>query len=266
MKTKKIMWTEISIIIYDKNVDNSIYEKAFDIFYKNEKKFSRFDKNSMLSKLNRNKILEVDDDFIKVLKLSKLFYKKTNWYFNPLVNLSSIWYSESFDNKNFYKKETNVDLDFDSIRIVWNKVFLKENQNLDFWGIVKGWTVDLVANFLKNNGIKYFLIDAWWDIYWTSKENDYFYIQVNNTNKILKLKNKAVCTSWTYKRTWQLGGKKYNHIIDPLSNTNNFDIKFISIVTDYTVIWDVYATACIAMGREKSRLFLKKEKIIYFLE
>jgi thiamine biosynthesis lipoprotein ApbE len=108
MVVKKVMWTNVSIDIYDDNFDKNIYDKAFNIFYKNEEKFSRFNENSLLSKLNKEKEYKVDNDFIKVLELSKFFYKKTNWYFNPLVNLSNIWYSESFDKKKFQKKKVKL--------------------------------------------------------------------------------------------------------------------------------------------------------------
>ncbi len=270
MKTKKIMWTDISISIYDDNFDETILDDAFDIFHKNEIIFSRFDKNSLLSKLNKNKILEVNKDFINIFQLSKFFHKKTNWYFNPLINLNNIWYSESFDNKKFYKKESKASLDFDSIKIDWNKISLQENQNLDFGWIVKWWTVDLVANFLKDNWIKYFLIDAWWDISFTSDkwENINIWINnpiINNINKVISSKNKAICTSWIYKRKWQINWKEYNHILDPKTNQNNFDILSITIVSNYCVIGDVYATSCIAMWFEKAKIFLEKEKIKYFI-
>ncbi len=260
-KTKKLMGTFITINIYDKNIkDFSLINKAFDIFKQQEKKFSRFDKNSLLSQLNKKKKLIVDKDFLNILKLSKFFYQKTNWYFNPLVNLSTFGYSQNFEKWIFNKKQTKVDLDLDSIQIDKNKIILKENQNLDFGGIVKWWTVDLVAKFLKQNQIKYFLIDAWWDIYWTSKYQKPFFIKIDNTNNILQLQNKAICTSWIYKRKWKLN-KEYHHILNPKTKKNNFDIKSITIVSDYAIIWDTYATACIAMWEKKAKNFLKKENI-----
>lgn len=260
-KTRFLMWTDVTINIYDENINSEIIDKSFEIFEKNEEIFSRFDKNSMLSQLNKNKSLQVNKDFVKVFNLSKFFYKKTNGYFNPLVNLESIWYVESFEKWSFYKKSTNLDLDFNSIKLEKNKIFLNNNQNLDFGWIVKWRTVDLVANFLEDNWIKHFLIDAWWDIYGTSKNEEAFYIQVYDTNKILKIKNKAICTSWTYKRKWEIDWKKYNHILNPITQTSNFNIKLITIVSDYAVIGDVYATSCIAMWEEKSKIFLEKENL-----
>jgi len=270
MLTKKIMWTNISISIYDDSFDTNILDKAFWIFYKNEKIFSRFDKNSLLSQLNKNKFFKVNEDFIKVVELSKFFYKKTNWYFNPLINLNNIWYTESFDNNKFYKKENKVNLDFDSVKVEWNKVILKENQNLDFGWIVKWWTVDLVANFLKENWIKYFLIDAWWDIYFTSDKWKNINIWINNPinnniDKVISSQDKANCTSWIYKRKWILDNKIYNHILNPKNNKNNFNILSISIVSGYCVLADVYATTCIAMWEKMAKKFLEKECIKYFI-
>jgi thiamine biosynthesis lipoprotein ApbE len=66
------------------------------------------------------------------------------------------------------------------VKVKWDKVILQKWQNIDFWWIVKGWTVDLVSNFLRDSWIKYFLIDAWWDMYFTSENENNINIWILN--------------------------------------------------------------------------------------
>jgi thiamine biosynthesis lipoprotein ApbE len=65
----------------------------------------------------------------------------------------------------------------------------------------------------------------------------------------------AVATSWIYKRKWQLDWKEYNHILNPKTLNNNFDISSITIISSYCVIPDVYDITCISMWKEKSKGF-----------
>jgi len=77
----------------------------------------------------------------------------------------------------------------------------------------------------------------------------------------VELENTAIATSGTYKRKWTIDNQEYTHIINPLSSTNNMEISSITLIAEHCYLADAYATACIAMGVEKSLDFLKKKKI-----
>lgn len=272
-KHQFLMWTDIDIIIVsDKNPIKDIFD-SFWIFYSLEKEFSRFLDDSDLSILNKNKELEVSDRFIEVLNLVKQVYNDSNNFFNPLINLKNIWYSWDFKKQVFEKKLENQNLSLEDISIIWNFVTLKKDQNLDLWWIVKWYWVDLVSDFLKSKWYKDFIVNAWWDIYisWNNYKWNTPVVAVDNpfnTDEIfatLELKDKAVCTSWTYKRKWNIDWENFHHILDPKSNVNNNEIISITLISDKCYIGDSYATSCIAMGIEKSLKFLKKQNIDWFI-
>lgn len=268
-KTQFLMWTDVTITIDSKvNPMDDIYD-ALAIFYSLEKEFSRFSEFSELSLLNKSKELEISNRFIDVLNLSIKIYNDTNFYFNPLVNVSNIWYSSDFWKGIFVKNNEISDLDLDKISIIWNFVSLKENQNLDFWWIVKWYTVDLCTKYLKDKWYDDFIINAGWDIYlsWNNKYWNTPVVAIDspfNRDEIfatLELKDKSISTSWTYKRKWYIENQNYHHIINPLSNTNNNEIISISIIHDKCYLADAYATTCIAMWIEKSMHFLKEKNV-----
>ena len=265
------MWTEIEIIINSDNFPEikilKDIKSAFNIFYDYQNEFSRFDKNSSLSQINKNKSWKVSEIFLEVLELSKEIYKKTNWYFNPLVNIWNIWYSHNFKDYTFIKTNFEENLNLYEIKIVWNNIYLKPNQNFDFWWIVKWLTVDKVWEFLENKNYNDYIINAGWDIFSKSKNCLAIDSPENNWDifALVDIENMALCTSWTYKRKWKINWENFHHILNPKKNINNDEIKSISLIAEKTYIWDAYATACIAMWIEKSLVFLKKEKIIWII-
>ena len=268
-KNQFLMWTDITITVNaNKNPLMDMYD-AFAIFYSFEKEFSRFSENSELSLLNKSREQEVSDRFIDILNLSIKVYHETNHYFNPLINLSNLWYSGDFWKWVFEKSDSIQNLDLDKISIFWNFVSLKENQNLDFWWIVKWYTVDLCSQFLKTKWYNDFIINAGWDIYISGNNNKWKTPVVaigspfNNTDifAIMELKDESISTSWTYKRKWNIDNNNYHHIINPISESNNNEIISVSIIHEKCIFADAYATTCIAMWIEKSLTFLNEKDI-----
>jgi thiamine biosynthesis lipoprotein ApbE len=93
-------------------------------------------------------------EFQEVYTYMQEFYTETEGYFNPLVNVSSIGYDKSFEK--IYKKQEkqqnipqDINTDFSSIKTQGDTIELQIGQNLDFGGIVKGYSVDKVKNFLR---------------------------------------------------------------------------------------------------------------------
>lgn len=268
---KKIMGTEITITIFWEKDWNEDIEKTFNIFYDLEQEFSRFTSESSLSMLNNKRTSEVSDTFIDILNKCKNIYTDTNFYFNPLINLKQLGYSKDFHSNKFIQEDIGlkVNLSFEKVEIHRNKVYLQEGQNLDLGGIVKWYAVDKARQYLDKKWYKNYYIDAWGDIYssWTTDiwkkiciGIDSPYIQWN-IFAIIEGENTAIATSGTYRRKWKINGQEYNHIINPITIDNNNEIISITLVNKECYLADAYATACIAMGLEKTLNFLKKNTI-----
>ncbi len=260
---KYIMGTQIEIMI-EADVDvNKDIQKSFEIFSDFEREFSRFSVNSDLTKLNKQKDCLMSQRFIKILKLAKDIHRETQGYFNPLLDLSIIWYTESFEKQIFQKQEKQINLDLDTVEIQGNKIILQENQNLDLWWIVKWYCVDYVYDFLFKAWYTNFIINAGGDIRIAWKYTLAVDSPMNNWDifALLDIENKAISTSGTYKRKWEIGKQQYHHILSPEKDIAHDDIVSISLISDNCYISDAYATACIAMWYKKASDFLKRQKI-----
>ncbi|MCX6822849.1 MAG: FAD:protein FMN transferase [candidate division SR1 bacterium] len=270
-QTKHLMGTEVTITIFgDKDVHHDI-DKVFQLFQDMETEFSRFQENSSLSKLNEDRTGMVSERFLEVLGLCKTLYTETGGYFNPLINVRQLGYSADFHSHAFKKEDLDleINLDFETVEIVGNQVTLQQGQQLDLGGIVKGYAVDQAKNFLKSIGYTDFIIDAGGDIFCSGLTDTKQKIVVGidspfvsgNLFATLQLQDKAIATSGTYRRKRTIDQESFHHIINPLTSDNPSEIISISLIAEHCYFADAYATACIAMGLEKTLAFLKKQSI-----
>ena len=269
----KKLWTTISITLvfkkYNEEQKQAIWKWIEHILNYIDDTFSRFNENSVLSKLNKNNKYKVDEHFIYLIKKSKELNKHTDWYFNPLVNLKSIWYSKDFYKKDFKIEASDYSVDISNIKIDdENNVFLWENTNIDLWWIAKWYAVDLMAQFLDNFDLNGYIVNAWWDIVlkWFSENNETWVVWIENPFDksllwTLVWTDIAVVTSWYYKRNWEIEDKNYHHIINPKTKENEDSIISITLVWEKCHFVDWLATAICAMWFEKGFEFCKKEHI-----
>lgn len=115
---------------------------------------------------------------------------------------------------------------------------LQPEQSLDFGGIAKGWAVDGASSLLRELGHDRFFVNAGGDIYASgSSENtdDGWVIGIENpfTEEIIAsvtLQDAAIATSGSYKRHWNIGEKRYHHLINPLTGENENTIISVALI------------------------------------
>ena len=276
--TFKALWTICIISIIQENDDwlNKIVNSCYDMIINFENEFSRFKNDSILSKLNIEKKLEVSDDFLNLIIKSREIYSLSKGYFNPLIDVRKIWYSHSFDENKFEILDIKENLDFKNVKNYWNLLEIDENMTIDFWSIAKWFLADKVGNYLKSKWFTNFLVNLWWDIVvsWVNAYNKPWSVWISNPDDIqdiihsVNLTNKSISTSWIYLRNWQINDKTYHHIRNPFSNEQSTKLKSVSIVDYYWYKTDALATAIIAMWYDLALDFCKANKIsfIFVLE
>lgn len=176
------------IILIDSklNKDTEIEIKKICIDFENN--YSRFKPTSLISKYNIDKNIKQTKEFSDLLKFGKELEKVSGGFFNPQIGkqLSKLGYGN-------------------------------RKQGLDFGGYGKGWLINKIAEYLKNNKYECFLINAGGDIFATQKSNSepWNVALEHPTNKELligtiKIKNQSLCGSSPFKRSW----KEHNHLLN----------------------------------------------------
>jgi FAD:protein FMN transferase len=278
----RAMGTEISVeIVLNEKLSEKAAEDAIGkvkiIFQKNEKIFSRFRADSELNMLNNNlgKEAGISKEMFEVLELCLKFNQISTGYFDPRVisNLERIGYDRDFKSNdlnrrgeeaiNFEKIEGDLT---DDILLNFEKKSVTLAKRIDTTGIAKGYTVDEATECLMWAGFENFIIDAGGDMFARGKniEGGSWRIGIEglaDEKLMLKLEKEGIATSGIDRKRWQIGEKKFHHLINPKDPENfSFDIKTVTVIADKTVEADGRAKVLVLMGKAEGLNFANKNK------
>lgn len=131
---------------------------------------------------------------------------------------------------------------------------------IDLSGIAKGYAVDQVAQWLKEQGVENFLLNIGGDLIvrgerqpeqpWrigVETPND----QYQTAHHILPARDIAMATSGDYRNFYMLEGRRMSHTINPVTGTPvEHLLASVTVLHPSTAIADAWATALMVMGPE----------------
>ena len=229
---------------------------------------------SELSKFNNSldRSLVPSGDFRKVCRLALKFYKETEGFFDPriLTNLCNIGYSKDFSKIDLIERNVFCDdrfflKDLDRDLIIKDKnICFKERMDLN--GIVKGFVIELVSQKLSQSW-KNFLVDAGGDIFAAGRNDrsEDWKIELEGfpIDKLcFNLSNEAIATTGISRRKWEIGDKRFHHLINPKNSNNfSFDLRSVSVIANSIIEADVWAKTLFLLGRKKGMDLSEKKGI-----
>ncbi|MFV0247528.1 MAG: FAD:protein FMN transferase [Tenacibaculum sp.] len=254
------------------------YQKPIDsLFALINKSLSTYIPTSDISKINRgDTTVVVDAFFVEVFKKAKKIYKQTDGYFDPTMGKLIDAYGFGSGKKRVDLSEMDIfklrqAMGFDKVMLKKNKVY-RQNPNIELNvnAFAKGYGVDIIGRFLENKNIFNYLVEIGGEIRARgNKNNNSWKVAVEKPNedgtrsihKIIELNDESMATSGNY-RKYKLNnkGQKIVHTINPktgLAYENNLLSVSVLLKGDCANA-DAYATAFLAMGFEKTKLFLQK--------
>ena len=260
-------------IIYDSEIH---YQKQLDsLFYQINKSLSTYQSNSIISKINRDEVVEVDIHFENVFNASKKIFYDTEGAFDPtigaVVNAWDFGPEGKISNLDSLKIDSlMVSVGFDKIFKTENHFFKPKDAFIDFNAIAKGYGVDVVAEFLESKKIKNYLVEIGGEIRVKGiniEKQSTWKVGVEKPNfndeqfilKAITLKDEAMATSGTYRKfKVDEKGKRYAHIIDTKTGyPSKTNLLSVSVIAKNCMNADAFATAFKAMGINKVKEFLK---------
>ena len=264
------------------NASNNYQTSIDSLFLEFNQSLSTYIPTSDISKINDgNTDIEVDDFFVEVFEKSKKIHQQTDGFFDPTVGNLVNAYGFGPEKGKLNPSDSLINqlmtaVGFEKVSLI-NRKIRKDNPTiyLDFNSIAKGFAIDIVARFFDSKKIDSYLIEIGGEIRTKGLKKDQkpWSIQIVNPSNtedengftILKLSNISMATSGNY-RKFRItdDGKKYVHTINPktgLAFESNLLSASVFTKTDCADA-DAYATAFMAMGFEKAKLFLEKNSAI----
>ncbi len=255
-------------VISKKNVSKDIASVIENI----NNQLSIFQKDSQINKLNSSKQISASKELIEVLSAAQIVWQQSNGYFDPSVGtLVELWGFGKNNQKSIPSaNKINEVLEYSSfgnIKIngaTISKSNIKTNINLS--AIAKGYAVDKIAEALDARGISNYLINIGGEIKAKgSKKGTSWKIGLANpsspssNDQVFELNNMSVATSGDYQNFFIQDAQKFSHTINPKTGypTKN-TLASATVFHPSCMMADAYATAIMAMGKEKGEDFAKK--------
>lgn len=278
-----------------KQINGVIWNTTYHITYKSDKDFSdsvinalrvversvsAFDPKSIVSQVNRNEAVELDSIFRKVylksVELNKLSFGYFDPTVSPLINAMGFGYEET---ENVEKLDSLLDfIGISKSRIEGNRLVKDDSRlTLNFSAIAKGFGSDEVAEMFKRNGVNDFIVEIGGEVvaHGKSPRGGAWNVAIESPSADLKreakliveLENKSMATSGDYRNFKVEEGKKYSHIVNPITGRlTPTDIVSATIVAEYCIDADALATSCVAMGSELAKNMVEDNHIAaYFI-
>ncbi len=259
-----------------KGAENPSLQKEVDsILNAINETFSIFNEASIISKINSNQQVILNEDFVDVFSVAQKIGQETDgaleMTIGPLVNL----WGFGKDERKLDISQTEIDSVLDIIGY-WkvhleNNTIVKDNPGiqLNFNALAKGFAVDKVAEYLVEKGYKDCVVDIGGEI--VAKGKKYHDQEWNiglqtptrtrdgemRAEETFHLHDRAVATSGNYRNYFEENGQRYAHIINPKTGRpEKSNLLSVTVIADRCVEADAYATAFMVMGMENTRLFM----------
>jgi thiamine biosynthesis lipoprotein len=267
--------TMYRIKYYDPEARN--LQNAIDsIFIVIDNSLSLFNENSLICRINRNETDTLDRHLAALINQAIIISKATDGYFDFTVGpLVEVW-KKAKKNK-ILPDSSDIDnlMKFTGYQLVSirdDRIFKKYPEvQIDLNAIAQGYTVDIIAWFLEERGIKNYIIELGGEVraggtkpddkHWTvGIECPPFYDNMMGAEVyLIDVENKSLASSGTYRQFFITGGKQYPHIINPKTgypvSSNLFSV---TVLYSNCTLADAYATAFMAMGLDLSLKSIEK--------
>ena len=238
--------------------------------------FSTFNDESIISKINRNEPVKLNQMFIEVFDLAKTVSKDTHGAFDitvaPLVNVWGFGFKSGTPPTKAVIDSLRYLTGYEKVKLIGSKVREQDPRiMLDCSAIAKGYGSDVVAQYLRSRDVENFMIEIGgeivvqgnsdkrlpWKIGVTKPTDDS--TQVNNElQTVLNVSNTAMATSGNYRRFYYKNGKKYAHTIDPKTGYPvQHNILSATVLANTCAKADAYATSFMVLGLEKTQQVLQ---------
>lgn len=254
--------------------------------------FSRFDQalstyipSSVISQINNAsdsiRIVDSTGFFKTCYELSEAIYQSSDGAFDPSVfPLIKAW--GFMDNMETPPSEREIDsilqyVSFEKNRLHHiefngNEIIVKKSNSgfkLDFNAIAQGYSVDVVADFLRKKGYRNFYVEIGGEVVveGTNRTGDPWRIGIDapkegmenrELENILHVSNVAIATSGNYRKFYEVDGVKYAHTLDPKTGKPvNHSLLSATVLAESAAVADAYATAFMVLGDTASLRFVE---------
>jgi thiamine biosynthesis lipoprotein len=242
-----------------------------------EQKFSRYRDDNITYRINTSngRTLEVDDETARLLDFSDQLYRMSEGMFDVTSGiLRKAW---RFDQSDSVPSQSQIDELLPVIgwnRVAWNKPQLQllPGMEIDLGGIGKEYAVDRCVLLVRAISTASVLINLGGDIAVTRPKDDGTHWTIGRLTSdpsapigVIKLKLGALATSGDEHRYLEKDGKRYCHVLNPITGWPVEDPPHtVSVAAPTCVEAGMLSTLALLHGKD-AEAFLKAQDAPYWI-
>lgn len=241
-----------------------------------EKSLSIYDSESIISRVNRNEDVVLDEYFIECFGVARQVYRQTNGAFD--AGASPLFAAWGFGAEGRSTPPTQQQIDslkelcgMDKFTVVNNRLVKADPRaRLNANAVAKGYTVDVVARFLESRGMAGYLVEVGGEIRCRGLKPDGSRWKVGidmpedgnftpgkSMACTIEVSDCAVATSGNYRRFYVSRSGKVPHTINPVTGRPACNsLLSATVVAETCAAADAYATAFMVMGTDSAKALL----------
>lgn len=265
----------------DKDLNDSIVHQMRLI----DDSLSPFNKESIITKINRGDSVTVDSLFFEVFTLSQQMCSISGGAFDPtispLINLWGFGYKQGTDSMPPKVKidEAMASVGIRDCQITSDGYVTKKSPDTEFnfSAIAKGYGVDIIARMLNRNGCHDYMVEVGgemalagmnprgeeWRIQVDAPVND---PTAHNQLTVLSLTDCCIATSGNYRNNRQLGDSLVYHTISTRTGYPALTSTLsATIIAPTCALADALATSAMALPTDSAIIMLKRQPSVDYL-
>jgi thiamine biosynthesis lipoprotein len=256
-----------------KNVVNQLAEEVARL----EKKYSRFREDSFLTEINSsagNKLgLAIDDETQSLFDHALNCFEQSDGLFDITAGaLNKIW---------DFKKAlvpSQAQIDVARAHVGLNKLSCKDSHihlprdmQIDFGGIVKEYAADSVARLARSLGVEHGLVNLGGDfsVIGSQPGNKPWAVGISSpvsesgVMAKIELNDGGLASSGDYERFFMHEGKRYSHILNPMTGWPSNGLRAVSIAANLCSVAGSAATIAMLKDESEAKAWLKDSGLAY---
>ncbi len=282
------MGTTYSIALYSKDPRHTqaeIQKKVETVLAQVNAQMSTYDPDSELSRFNRHESTQpvvISRALERVIGRALAIAEQTDglldvtvgplvnlWGFGPQAKPEQVPTAEELEAVRDYVGYRKLRIENHQLTKAHPKVYV------DLSTIAKGYGVDRVAYLMDDLEITQDLIEIGGEIRTRGGKPDGqpWRLAVEkpvsterSIQEIVSFNEGALATSGDYRNFYEENGRRYSHIINPLTaEPIQHNLVSVSVYTDDCMSADAYATALLVMGTEQAKAFVEKHQLAALL-
>lgn len=262
-------------IVYKDSLKREFTFSMDSLFKCIDMSMSLWDSSSIISRFNTNeKMVVADEHFINVYNRSVYYSKLTDGVFDISIGPLAKRWGIYFKNKQAPPDSSEVHSLLHCVG--WNKITLEDSLvlkadpciKIDFNAIAQGYTVDLISDFLENQGIVNYFVELGGEVRVSGLNESGLAWKIGidrpvdeergtgdkrELQKIVSMSTGALATSGNYRKFVLVDGKKRSHAINPKTGyPAHNNLLSVSVKTNKCMDADALATCFLILGLEQS--------------